>query len=45
MREMVGRFTEVCRSRGLKVNSGKSRVMVMNGEEELEHEVHIDEFV
>ena len=35
-------FVEVCRRRGLKVNSGKSRVMVLNGEEGLEYEVHID---
>ena len=35
------RFVEVCR-RGLKVNAGKSKVMVMNGEEGLECEIHID---
>ena len=38
---MVGRFAELYR-RGLKVNSGKSKVMVLNGEEGLECEVHID---
>ena len=32
----------MCRRRGLKVNTGKSKVMVLNGEEELEHEVHLD---
>ena len=32
---MVGRFVEVCR-RGLKVNAGKSKVVVLNEEEELE---------
>ena len=30
---MVGRFTEVCRKRELKVNGSKSKVMVLNGEE------------
>ena len=28
--------------RGLKVNASKSKVMVMNGKEGLEYEVHID---
>ena len=35
-------FAEVCRRRGLKVNAGKRNVMVLNGEEELECEVHED---
>ena len=30
------------RRRGLKVNTGKSKVIVMNGEEGLECEVHVD---
>ena len=34
LRVMVGRFAKVCRRRGLKVNNGKSKVMVLNGEEE-----------
>ena len=38
---MVGRFAEVCRNRGLKVNAGKSKAMLLNGEEGLECEVHI----
>ena len=38
---MVGRFVEVFRRRGLKVNAGKSKVMVINVEEELECEVHV----
>ena len=38
----MGWFVEVCRRRGLKVGAGKSKVMVMNGEEGLECEVHID---
>ena len=36
---MKGRFIEVCRRRGLKVKAGKSKVMVLDGEEELEGEV------
>ena len=36
-----GRFAEVCR-RGLKVNVGKGKVLVINGEEGLECEVHVD---
>ena len=39
---ILGRFFEVCRRRGLKVNSGKSKVMVLNGEEGLEFEVCVD---
>ena len=39
LRVMVGRFVEVCR-RG--VNAGKSRVMILNGEEGLECEVYVD---
>ena len=38
----MGRFAEVCTRIGLKVNAGKSRVMVLNGEEGLECEVHVD---
>ena len=39
---MVRRFAEVCRRRGLKANVVKSKVMVLNGEEGLESEVHVD---
>ena len=39
---IVGWFAEVCRRRGLKINAGNSKVMVLNGEEGLESEVHID---
>ena len=39
--QMMGWFPEVCR-RGLKFNAGKSKVMVLNGEEGLECEVHVD---
>ena len=39
---MVGRFAEVCRRRGLNVNEGKSKLMVLNGEERLECEVCVD---
>ena len=36
LRAMVGWFVEVC-MRGLEINAGKSKVMVLNGEE-----VHVD---
>ena len=42
LRVMVGRFAMVCRGRGLKVNAGKSKVKVLNGEEGLKCEVHVD---
>ena len=42
LKAMVGQFAVVCRRRGLKVNAGKSKVMVLNGEEGLECEVHVD---
>ena len=42
VRAMVGRFAEVFRRRGLKVNAGKSKVMVLGGEEGLECEVCVD---
>ena len=32
LRAMRERFVEVCRRRELKVNAGKSKVMVLNGE-------------
>ena len=35
LRAMLGRFVDVCRGRGLKVNAGKSRVIVLGWEEEL----------
>ena len=41
LRAIEGRF-EVCRSRGLKDNAGKSKVIVVNGEEGLECRVHVD---
>ena len=41
LRAIVGWFTEVCRRRGLKVKACKSKVMVLNGEERLEYEVHV----
>ena len=39
---MVGWSAEVCRRKVLKVNAGKSKVMVLNGEDGLECEVHVD---
>ena len=35
LRTMVGQFAEVCRRRVLKINAGKSKVMVLGGEEGL----------
>ena len=32
----------MCRKRGQKVNAGKCKVMVLNAEEGLEREVHLD---
>ena len=42
LRVMVGRFAEMCRRRVLKVNAGKSKGMILNREEGLECEVHVD---
>ena len=44
LRVMVGLFVEVCRRRGLKVNAGKSKVMVINREVGLEGEVQVHGF-
>ena len=38
----MGRFVEVFRRRGLKINAGKSKVMVLGREEGLECEVYVD---
>ena len=45
MRVMVRRFAQVCMRRGLKVNAGMRKAMVLNGEEGLEWEVHVEGFV
>ena len=42
LRVMVEWIAEVYRMRGLKFNEGKSKVMVLNGEDKLEREVHVD---
>ena len=42
LRPMVGRFAEVCRGRGLKVNAGKNKVMLLGGEEGSECEVCVN---
>ena len=42
LRAMLGRFAEVCKRKGLKVNAGKNKVMAMNGEYRLECEVPVD---
>ena len=39
---MVGRFVEVYKRIGLKINEAKSKVMVLEGEEGLECEVCVD---
>ena len=38
----MGRFDEVCRRRGLKVSSGNSEVIVLNGEKELGCDVSVN---
>ena len=42
IRAMVGGFFEVCKERGLKVTTTKSKVMVFDGEEEWKCKVCID---
>ena len=44
LRAMVGRSVEVCR-RGLKVNAGRSKVMLLGGEEGWECEVCVNGYV
>ena len=41
LKAMLRRFVEVCRRR-LKVSAGKTKVIVLNGEEGLECEIHVD---
>ena len=38
----MGCFIEMCRRRSLKINAGKSKVIVLGGEEGLECEVYVD---
>ena len=38
----MGQFAEVCRRRELKVNAGKSKVRVLNGEEGLQCHIDVD---
>ena len=42
LKAMVGQFVLICKRKGLIVNAGKSRVMVLNGKERLESEVYLD---
>ena len=42
LKVMVGRFVEVCRRKGLKINADKRKVMVLGGEEGLGYEIHED---
>ena len=37
LRAMVGRFPEACKRKGLRVNAGKRKMMVLNGEDGLEN--------
>ena len=39
---IVGHFVQVCRRRGLKVNTSKRKVMVLGGEEEFGCDVCVD---
>ena len=45
LRAVVGRFIEVCRRIGLKVNAGKSKVLLLGGEEGFECEVSVNGYV
>ena len=38
---MALRFAKECRRRAQKINAGKSKVMILNGQEGLECEVHV----
>ena len=40
-----GTFLEMCKQRGLKVNAGKNKVMLLDGKEGLECEVCINRYV
>ena len=42
LRAIVEQFEGVCKRRRLKINAGKSKVMVVNGEERLKCEVHVN---
>ena len=42
LREMVGRFVEGCKGRGLKDNAGKIKVMLLGWEEGLDYELCVD---
>ena len=42
LKAIVGWFVEVHKRRRLKVNAGKSKMMVRNGEEGLEYKVNVD---
>ena len=42
LKTMLRRFVKVYRRRSLKANEGKSKVVVLNGEEGLKCEVYVD---
>ena len=45
LRAIAGRFIEVCKRRSLKVNAGKSKVMVLGRGEGLESEVWVNGYL
>ena len=45
LRAIMGRFIEVCKRRGLKVNADKSMVILLGGEEGLEYEASVNGYV
>ena len=45
LRAIVGCFIEPCRRRGLKVNAGKSKIILLGGEDGLECEVCVNGYV
>ena len=38
----MGRYVKMCKRRGLKVKADKSKLIIMNGEEGLKCEIHVD---
>ena len=42
LKMMIGYFVEVCNRSDLKVNANKSKMMDLDGEEELECEIRVD---
>ena len=42
LRAVIRQFFEVCRRSGLKYKGGRSKMMLLNGEERLECEIYVD---